>query len=60
MDEDISKVIIVHKTLLQSCSTDKDESKGIIFNVTLLQSCYTDEYKLCSMEEYKLECAIKK
>ena len=58
--DDESKSIIVHKTLLQIFSTDKDESKSIIVNKTLPQSCSTDKYKLCSTEEYKSECAIKK
>ena len=59
-DEDESKGIIVHGNLLQSCSTDEDESKGIIVNKTLLQSCSTYEDELCSTEEDKLECTIKK
>ena len=50
----------MHKTLFHIVSTDKDESKGIIVNKTLLQSCSTDKDKLCSTEEDKSECAIKK
>ena len=50
----------MQKILSQSCSTDEDEPKRIIVNKTLLQSCSTNEDKLCSTEEDKLECAIKK
>ena len=50
-DENESKGIIVHKTLLQICSTDEDESKRIIVNETLLQNCSMEENDLCSMEE---------
>ena len=40
--KDKSKRIIVHKTLLQSSSTDKDESKRIIVQETLSQSCFME------------------
>ena len=50
----------MHKTLLQSCSTDEDESKHIIVNKTLSQICSTEEGELCSTEEYKSECTITK
>ena len=58
--KDESKGIIVHETLSHSCSTDEDESKVIIVNETLLHSCSTDEDELCSTEEDKAQCAIKK
>ena len=60
MNKDKSKGIILHKTLLQSCSTEEDKSKVIIVNKTLLQSCSTDEDELCYTEEDKPECAIRK
>ena len=45
---------------LNVCSLDEEKSKGIIVNETLLQICSMDEDKLCSTEENKSECAIKK
>ena len=50
----------MHKTLLQSCSTDKDESKHSIVNKTLSQNCSADKEKLSSTEEEKSECTITK
>ena len=44
-DEDESKRIIVHETLLQNCSTDESESKGIIEHENLSKSCSTNEGK---------------
>ena len=52
-DEDKSKDIIVHETLLRNCSTDEDESKVIIINKNLSQNCSANEDKLGSTEEDK-------
>ena len=38
-DKEKSKLIIVHETLLQSCSMNEGESKRNIVNETLLQDC---------------------
>ena len=42
MDEDKSKRIIVHKTLLHNCSANKDESKQSIVNKTSSQNYSAD------------------
>ena len=49
-DEEISKRIIMHKTLLQNFSTNKDKSKQIIVNKNLSQNYSEDVDKLCSTE----------
>ena len=41
-DEDESKRIIVHKTLLQNCSANKDKLKKIIVNKNLSQNYPAD------------------
>ena len=50
----------MHETLSQSCSMDEDEPKDIIVKKTVSQICSTDEDALCSTEEEKSECAIRK
>ena len=57
-DEDKSKCIILHKTLLQNCSVNKDKSKQSIINKTLSQKYSADVDKLCSTEEDKPEYTI--
>ena len=52
-DEDKSKLIIVHGTLLQNCSANKDKSKQSIVNKTLSQDYSTEVDKICSTEIYK-------
>ena len=56
-DEDGSKRIIVHKGLLENCSTDVSESKLNIVNETLQQNNSTDvsEYTITKLKdkEYK-------
>ena len=47
-DEDKSKRIILHKTLLNSCSAIKDESKQSIVDETLLHNYSADVEELCS------------
>ena len=49
-DEDESNRIIMHKTLLQSCSTDEEESKQSTANKNLSQNYSADVEKLCSTE----------
>ena len=41
-NESESKLSIVNKKLLQSCSTNKKKSKHIIVNRVLLQKCSAD------------------
>ena len=57
-DEDESKLIIVHKTLSQTCSANKDKSKQSIVSKTLLQNYSADVDELCSTEEDKSEYTI--
>ena len=52
-DEDESKLIIVHKTLLQSCSANEEKSKQSIVNGTLLQNYSVDVDESYSTEEDK-------
>ena len=59
-DKNESTGIIVNENFSRSCSTDEDESKGIIVNKSLFQSCTADEEELCSMEEDKSGCTIKR
>ena len=47
-DEDESKCIIMHETLLQHCSANKDKSKQSIAKENLSQNYYADVDKLCS------------
>ena len=49
-DEDESKRIIVHKTLLQNCSAGESELKIIIVHKTLLHNYSADVGELCSTE----------
>ena len=57
-DEDKSKRIIVHKTLLHNCSVNKDESKQSIVNEALSQNYSADVGEVCSTEEDKSEYTI--
>ena len=54
-DEDESKHMILHKTLLQNCFANKDESKQSIPNETLSQKYSAEVDKLCSTEKDKPE-----
>ena len=53
MDEDESKLIIVHKTFSDNCSTDVSESKRNIVNVTLSQKHSADvsEYTITELKD---------
>ena len=57
MDEDESKLIIVHETLSENCSTDISGSKRNIINKNLSQNNYADvpEYTIMELKykEYK-------
>ena len=57
-NEDRSKLIIMHKNLLQSCSVNEDKSKQSIVNKTLSQKYSTDVDKWFSTEKYKSKFTI--
>ena len=57
-DEDESKRIIVHETLLQNCSANEGKLKKSIVNVNLLQNYSAEVDKLCSTDKDKSEYTI--
>ena len=57
-EEDKSKRIIVHKTLLQSSSANEDESKQSIVNKTLSQNYSAEVDNLCSTKKDKSEYTV--
>ena len=57
-ENDESKHIIVHKTLLQNYYVSEDESKQSTVNEKILQNYYAEVENLCSTEEDKSEYTI--